>query len=103
MEIKHSPLKSSGTEVYFCAVLPWGVVLVEAYENHTSLVGAPGPLVGPAGSVLLEALGQWGSFGTSGLLTPWVEFGPSVLPLAGLTAPLFGLLSLPASCAPSVD
>lgn len=54
------PLKSFGTEAYFCAVLPWGVVLVVAYENHTSLVGAPGPLVGPAESVLLEALGPWG-------------------------------------------
>lgn len=84
------PLKSFGTEVYFCAVLPWGVALVVAYESHTSLVGASGPLAGPAGSVLLEELGPWGSFGTSGLLAPWVVFDPSVLPLAGSTAPLIG-------------
>lgn len=84
------PLKNFGTAVYFCAVLPWGGVLVVAYESHTSLVGAPGPLAGPEVSVLLEALDPWGLFGTSGSLDPWVAFGPSVFPLVGSTAPLIG-------------
>lgn len=84
------PSKSFGTEVYFCVVLPWGVALAVAYESHTSLVAAPAPWEGPEVTVVLEAFGPWGSFETSGSLVLWVVSEPSVVPLAGSSAPLIG-------------
>ena len=83
------PLRSSGIEVYFYVVLPWGVALAVAYESHTPQLGASAPLEAPELTVVLEAFGPWGSFETFGSLAPWMAFDPSV-PLADSSAPLIG-------------
>lgn len=77
--------------MYSCVVSAWVVAPVAADEGRTFLVGVSAPLRAAGDLVALVAFDSWDSFETSGLMDLLVaSAGPSVVQLAGLSAPLIG-------------